>query len=128
MGDNIDKYVQPREMRINAQANCLHYFNLYAVRDRVDVSKFSDDNSLPNIESIKVETILPDSDAISCILHNFTILVGRILKKRMPFFATFASDLEDHITHIHYKEMCKKSEVVRLTYDAHACTLLCLYA
>lgn len=85
-------------------------------------------NSLPNIESIKVETILPDSDAISCILHNFTILVGRILKKRMPFFARFASDLEDHITHIHYKEMCKKSKVVRLTYDAHACTLVCLYA
>ena len=79
VGDNIDKYVQPREMRINAQANCLYYFNLFAVRDRVDVSKFSDDNSLPNIESIKVETIIPDSDAISCILHNFTILVGRIL-------------------------------------------------
>lgn len=38
VGDNIDKHIKPREMRMDLQAKDMHYFNLYAVRDRVDVS------------------------------------------------------------------------------------------
>ena len=43
VGDNIDKNVKPREMRSDHQTRSLHYFHTYAVRDRVDMSSYSDD-------------------------------------------------------------------------------------
>ena len=43
---------------------------------------------------------------------NFAILVGRLLKKHMPFFATYGSGLQSHIKHVYYKEMAQKSKVV----------------
>lgn len=42
VGDNIDKNVQPRFMRVDAPTRSLHYFHAYAVKDRVDLSSFSD--------------------------------------------------------------------------------------
>ena len=90
---------------------------MYAVRDRVDLSAFSEAAALPDIKSINVESVLPDSAAEKSLMHNFAILVGRVLKKRMPFFSTFASGLEEHITHVHYKEMSQKSEVVSYYID-----------
>ena len=36
VGDNIDKVVKPRHMRIDHQAKSLHYFHSYAVKDRID--------------------------------------------------------------------------------------------
>ncbi len=91
VGDNIDKYVKPREMRIDAQASMLHYFNMYAVRDRLDVSDLPDDAALPDLSSVRVEKVLPDSEDHTALRSNFTVLVGRVLKKHMPFFATFGS-------------------------------------
>ena len=35
VGDNIDKTVRPRHMRSDRQAESLHYFHSYAVKDRV---------------------------------------------------------------------------------------------
>ena len=112
VGDNIDRHIKPREMRMDVQAKDMHYFNLYAVRDRVDVSMPPDDASLPDLDTIDVHSILPDSTAKNQIMRNFAVLIGRIIKKYMPFFATFASGLEEHILHSHYHEMCMKSEVV----------------
>eukprot|EP00731_Ephydatia_muelleri_P026207 Em0018g307a len=37
VGDNIDKTIGPRDMRLNNQSKSLHYFHVYAVKDRVDV-------------------------------------------------------------------------------------------
>eukprot|EP00731_Ephydatia_muelleri_P014001 Em0007g1311a len=41
VGDNIDKTIKPRDMRINNQANSVHYFNVYAVGDRINFSHLS---------------------------------------------------------------------------------------
>ena len=35
IGDNIDKNVKPRHMCINHRTKSLHYFNVFAVQDRV---------------------------------------------------------------------------------------------
>ena len=47
VGDNLDKYVKPRDMRIDAQASTLHYFHMYAVRDRLDTSQLSEELPQP---------------------------------------------------------------------------------
>jgi len=35
VGDNIDKDAKPRHMRLNHQTTLLHYFNTFAVQDRI---------------------------------------------------------------------------------------------
>ena len=35
VGDNLDKNIKPRYMRYNRQKKSLHFFNVYAVQDRI---------------------------------------------------------------------------------------------
>ena len=58
VGDNLDKYVKPRYMRVNKQAQSLNYFNCYAVKDRIDSSSLSSFKSSYK-ESVNVADILP---------------------------------------------------------------------
>ena len=37
IGDNLDKNVKPRDMRIDFQTRSLHYFHACAVQDRIDL-------------------------------------------------------------------------------------------
>jgi len=112
VGDNLDKHVKPRDMQIDAQASTLHYFNMYAVRDRLDTSQLADTLSTPDPSTIQVEHLLPNEADYRALFSNFSIIVCPILKKYMPFFAKFGSGVEKHIRHVYYKEMSKKSEVV----------------
>lgn len=112
VGDNIDKTVHPREMRSDHQTRSLHYFHAYAVRDRVDVSRFSSDHKVPDLTSIKPDLLLPTSCDEAKLRENFAILVARTLMKYMPFFAKFGRGLEKHIVHEFSTEMAQKSEVV----------------
>lgn len=123
VGDNIDKYVKPREMREDVQASMLHYFNLYAVRDRVDASTLEDAPSLPDPSRIDLDKLFPSPEEHKAIHKNFQHLVARVLKKHMPFFKKFGSGLERHLKHKYYKEMSMKSEVV----SGHICASLILY-
>ena len=41
VGDNIDKTVKPRDMRFDQPSKSLHYFHVYAVKDRIDASGLS---------------------------------------------------------------------------------------
>ena len=52
IGDNIDKTVKPRDMRIGSQTQSLHYFHTYAHKNRIDVSHMEDQPSLPSLERI----------------------------------------------------------------------------
>ena len=54
--DNIDKNV---ETRSDYQTRSLHYFHTYAVRDRVDMSEFSNDVHIPDVSSINLKQLLP---------------------------------------------------------------------
>ena len=103
---NIPK---PRDMRIDAQAHMHHYFNLYAVRDRL---KTADHPPSLDVDAIEVEKILPTESDVNHLLSSSTILVCRVLKKHMKFFSSFGSGLERHIMHVYYQEMSQKSEIV----------------
>lgn len=43
VGDNIDKNIRPRFQRENKGTQSLHYFHSYALKNQIDVSKFTDD-------------------------------------------------------------------------------------
>ena len=112
VGDNIDKTIKPRDMRIDSQTRSLHYFHTYAVRDRIDVTHLDDEPSLPSMDDIEVTTVLPTEQDQKVMKGLFGIHVARVLKKHMPFFTKFGEGLERHIKHDYSKEMSQESEVV----------------
>ena len=111
VGDNIDKTVRPRHVRLDRQTQSLHYFNSYAVKDRVNLTDRSDTvpdpPSSPNLLSL-----LPDKEDISEMKHLFEIHVSRIIVENISFMKSFGDAELFHIKHKHYKEMGTKSDVV----------------
>ena len=115
VGDNIDKNVKPRNMTSDNQTRSLHYFHTYAVKDRVDLSSFSSNPPAIDVSNINLETLLPSSEDDKVLRENLEILIGRTLRKNIPFFADFAVGIEKHIKHEFYDQMSRKSKVVRMT-------------
>jgi hypothetical protein len=62
VGDNIDKKVRPRDMRSDHQTRSLHYFHIYGVRDRVDLSDVSDKHQMPDLSSLQPTDLLPNAN------------------------------------------------------------------
>ncbi len=120
VGDNLDKTVRPRDMRIDHQSRSLHYFHMYAVRDRIDLSRYEDSTSLPTVTlaDIDFNQFFPSTADSATLINNFTTMVARVLVKRVPFFKGFASCVDRHIKHDFDKEMGEKSEVVS-TYSSY---------
>ena len=113
VGDNIiDKEVKPRNMRSDYQAWSLHYFHLYAVKDRIDLSKCEDQPSAPDVSSIDLQMFLPSDSDDTTLYRNMGILIVRILMKHIPFFTTYGKGIEQHIRHQFTEEMSQKSTVV----------------
>ena len=83
MGDNLDKTVKPRYMRINNQARSLNYFNSFAVKDRIDLSSLSSFKPVID-DDVNVQDLLPSSEIHSEVLKNFAVLVSRILVDNIP--------------------------------------------
>ena len=111
VGDNVDKTVKTRYMRIDQQGRSLHYFHAYAMRDRFDLSMPEEAPSIPNNPDLS--QLLPSSDDKSTITQLFAIHVARVLSKHMPFFSEdFGDVVPDHIEHPMSSTMSKKSEVV----------------
>jgi L1 cell adhesion molecule like protein len=114
VGDNlhVDKNVKPSDVRVDSQTKSLHYFQTYAVRDRIDLTAY--DETPPVIDESKIDStrLLPSESDHSELTKNFSFLVARVLKQYMPFFEKFGSGLERHIRHKFYEEMGQKSEVV----------------
>ena len=114
VGDNLDKSIHPRDMRLDHQTKALHYFHMYAVRDCVNLADYTDNPSLPDISPSDLKTILPTIQDEEVLHANFAILIARTLTSFMPFFKKFGSGLERHLVHERYEEMSSKSEVVSM--------------
>ncbi|XP_019861291.1 PREDICTED: uncharacterized protein LOC109589693 [Amphimedon queenslandica] len=116
VGDNIDKNVTPRYMRLNRKVKSLHYFHCYAVQDRIyhDLPKERLPSCMPSPDAV-AQSLLPSPDDDEILKTNIKILFSRILVEILPFFELCFSDIiPNHIEHKHYKEMSSKSVVVPL--------------
>ena len=111
-GDNLDKNVKPTDYRVDSQTKSLHYFQTYAVRDRIDLSSYDDTPPVVDESNINTKTLLPSESDYEQLTRNFSHHAARVLKEYMPFFSSFGSGLERHIRHCYYEEMLQKSEVV----------------
>lgn len=111
VGDNIDKNVKPRFMRVDRRTESLHYFNAYAVKDRVDSSSLSPKMPSPRLE-LDVATILPSEDDLHQLVQNCTTLLSRVLIEYFPMFSALEDVVCKHIQHAESKAMKQKSIVV----------------
>ena len=124
-GDNLDENVKPSDVRVDSQTKSLHYFQTYAVRDRIDLSSYDDTPPVLDESSMDTTTLLPTEADYKELKNNFTHHIARILKEYMPFFSSFGSGVERHIRHRFYEEMSQKSEVVSCAYSLYTCTCIC---
>lgn len=116
VGDNLDKNVKPRYMRIDKRTQSLHYFNAYAVKDRVDCSEDSTEHQQfpPTCDP---QTILPNQDDHFQFFENCSILLGRILVKHIPILSSLSDATVWHIRHEQSQAMKETSIVVSLRED-----------
>ena len=122
VGDNIDKNIRPRYQRIDAGIRSLHYFNSYAVLDRIDLSHFSD--VIESVPIFSLDFFLPSNNDVEAVLSNMTVLASRLLVQHMPAFSAFTDAAMPHIKHQFWKELATKSTVVSELEVQHALTLL----
>lgn len=73
--DNLDKNIRRSFQRIDFQTRSLHICNAYAVKDRVNLSTFSDK---PNSNFIvDIEELLPNTLDLSSLIEDLQILITR---------------------------------------------------
>ena len=64
VGDKVDKNVQTTFQRIEQRMQSLHYFNVYAVQDRVDLNAYEDE---PVPTAIHPPSLLPFSEDVAAV-------------------------------------------------------------
>lgn len=74
VGDNVDKNVRPSFQRIDRRTQSLHYFNAYAVMDRVDLTGFFDE---PIATAVFPKSLLPHTEDVAAVKEDFVTLVSR---------------------------------------------------
>lgn len=76
VGDNIDKNIHPsfqRQERHHVQS--LHYFHGYAVKDRVNLSEYSDD--IPPFLTPDPTVLLPSAMDLCSLKEDLAFLIAR---------------------------------------------------
>ena len=75
VGDNIDKNIRRTHQRIDRTTRSLHYFHMFAVKDRLDFSYLSDHR--PTQVEIDIQVLLPGATDLAAIKKDFEILISR---------------------------------------------------
>ena len=99
-GDNVDKNVHVRDIRVNNQNASLHYFNTYSVKDRVPCSSTHDPAKegarcyeidgakIPkDLRSTSPTTFLPSVTDCKNMRDNYIHIVATVLVEKFTFFA-----------------------------------------
>ena len=73
--DIIDKNIRPSFQRNDRQTKSYHYCHAFALKDRVDLSSYSD--TKPDHLNIDPFCLLPSADDFKQLKKNFFILVSR---------------------------------------------------
>ena len=71
VGDNIDKTVHTRFMRVDKQGSSLHYFHAYAAQDRFDLTMSEDVPVIPDHPKLFEDLLPSNSDKATLNLEFF---------------------------------------------------------
>ena len=125
VGDNLDKTIKPRDMRVDHLPQSLHYFNIYAVLDRVDFRSLSCDTSIIDVAKIDTSKFLPSAADMEAMIANFSVLISRLLVNHISALCEYSACVPAHIDHKYSREMSAKSHVVRNTISNYKVLTVC---
>jgi hypothetical protein len=114
VGDNVDKNVKPRFMRINRQVQSIHAWHQYAAINRFNLSAVAESLTLKDWKTVGVSEFLPTAEDTVSLRSNYITLVSCVLVDKLPFLHDFADVVPKHIHHILTAEMSRKSTTVPL--------------
>lgn len=106
--------MKPRHQTLQHITKDLHYFNAYAVLDRINLSDLSDEQPQKNMASFDASLIIPSTDDFVALSKGFAVIVARILSQYINAFKDISHLTRKHIVHSRSAEMSQKSKVVRL--------------
>ena len=98
VGDNIDKRVNPREMRVDCQVQSLHYFHTYAAKNRCDYTERDDSNPFGDILALPLSVYLPTQEDCMAIRDNYVIFASRIITEHLHAFSGLKKCVPKHIS------------------------------
>lgn len=76
VGDNLDKTIKPRHMTSDHQTQSIHYFNLFAVQDRIDFRSLSNTEAIGDVSQIPISSFLlnvKEADAYATIMPHILV-------------------------------------------------------
>lgn len=75
VGDNIDKNIRASFQRIDHQTKSVHYFHMFAAKDRAHFSNLSE--SIPHDIKVNPTTLLPGPTDLATFLNELQVIVSR---------------------------------------------------
>lgn len=76
VGDNIDKTIKPRDMWLDHQSKQLHYFQVYAVKDRINFRHLENRARLINPVELDLNLFLPSAEDAVTLSANYQVLIN----------------------------------------------------
>ena len=127
-GDNVDKNVHVRDMRVDNPNTSLHYFNSYAVKDRVPCPSSThvparegatcscyevDSAQVPkDLRNAPCTTFLPSVTDCKNLRDSYIRIVATVLVENFTFLHQFKECIPLDLNHKYSDHMAKKSEIV----------------
>ena len=112
VGDNVDKNVTPRDMRVGNQVKSLHYFHSYAVHDRVSLGSLSGDGHVSDVKTLAASAVFPTVGDCISIRTNYIVLAERVIVSNLSHFAFLQKCVTQHIPHKFSKKTAEKFVIV----------------
>jgi hypothetical protein len=113
IGDNVDVHQKPRYMTTDVKARDFHWFQIYAVKNRVNAD-LSSGQQVGSFEHATHDMFIPTENDSSVVKKELIVLVLRVLVQCVPCLRIFQDLVPSHICHNFSKEMCQASEIVPL--------------
>ena len=112
VGDNWDLNVKSRCQTIGQTNQSLHYFNEYAIKDRISVPHHMNERLTSKLESLDISQFLQTDSVQDNIISSFIQIIPRVIVKYLGAYQEFRNLVVYHIEHPYSHEMQQKSEVV----------------
>ncbi|XP_066910120.1 uncharacterized protein [Clytia hemisphaerica] len=113
VGDNLDGEVNTKHQTETNTNKSFHYFNMYAIKEKVNGSELSDTRKR-EIKDVSPEEFMPTERSLQKVEKEFVILAARVIVKYIPSMKIFKDVVVHHIKHDYSEIMTEKSEQVPL--------------
>ncbi len=109
IGDNLDKNINPWDIRVSNQVKSIHHFHSVATVGRVKTLSLDDEKPIGDIRKVPVSAFLPSAADCASMCDDFVVLAARIITDNFLCFASLRKCVPDHIDHKYSAVMKEKT-------------------